>query len=108
RLTDSDVGQRWLGLVEEVRVGVRVRSEDDLEAARTQLIERVRGWRLRPVDVARLQRRETRGGLRHRVEDQPVKLRGTSPVVRVREDRKSTRLNSSHVKISYAVFCLKK
>src|SRR5690606_40983744 len=29
------------------------------------------------------------------------------PIVRG-EDRKSTRLNSSHVKISYAVFCLKK
>src|SRR5690606_24554280 len=28
--------------------------------------------------------------------------------VLAREDRKSTRLNSSHVKISYAVFCLKK
>src|SRR5690606_39621842 len=27
---------------------------------------------------------------------------------KVRPDRKSTRLNSSHVKISYAVFCLKK
>src|SRR5437870_10263830 len=27
---------------------------------------------------------------------------------RRREDRKSTRLNSSHVAISYAVFCLKK
>src|SRR5690606_41575923 len=27
---------------------------------------------------------------------------------RFRGDRKSTRLNSSHVKISYAVFCLKK
>src|SRR5690606_41648577 len=27
---------------------------------------------------------------------------------RVSLDRKSTRLNSSHVKISYAVFCLKK
>src|SRR5699024_12765020 len=27
---------------------------------------------------------------------------------RVRQDRKSTRLNSSHVSISYAVFCLKK
>src|SRR5690606_40782354 len=27
---------------------------------------------------------------------------------RRRTDRKSTRLNSSHVKISYAVFCLKK
>src|SRR5690554_7129222 len=26
----------------------------------------------------------------------------------VRADRKSTRLNSSHVRISYAVFCLKK
>src|SRR5204862_4819733 len=30
-------------------------------------------------------------------------LRGARPV-----DRKSTRLNSSHVEISYAVFCLKK
>src|SRR5437660_9677602 len=30
------------------------------------------------------------------------------PVLDVREDRKSTRLNSSHVAISYAVFCLKK
>src|SRR5690625_6860488 len=28
--------------------------------------------------------------------------------VRDRRDRKSTRLNSSHVAISYAVFCLKK
>src|SRR5690554_730165 len=29
-------------------------------------------------------------------------------VAKAREDRKSTRLNSSHVRISYAVFCLKK
>src|SRR5690606_24323413 len=29
-------------------------------------------------------------------------------VVQLQVDRKSTRLNSSHVKISYAVFCLKK
>src|SRR5690606_39969065 len=28
--------------------------------------------------------------------------------IRIDIDRKSTRLNSSHVKISYAVFCLKK
>src|SRR5690606_42070503 len=28
--------------------------------------------------------------------------------LRLARDRKSTRLNSSHVKISYAVFCLKK
>src|SRR5688572_32147590 len=32
-----------------------------------------------------------------------ARIRGVSP-----EDRKSTRLNSSHSQISYAVFCLKK
>src|SRR5690606_42066195 len=31
-----------------------------------------------------------------------------SHFVEIETDRKSTRLNSSHVKISYAVFCLKK
>src|SRR5690606_41531945 len=34
----------------------------------------------------------------------PARTRHVSPS----RDRKSTRLNSSHVKISYAVFCLKK
>src|SRR5690606_41103947 len=33
---------------------------------------------------------------------------GTTTELFVVVDRKSTRLNSSHVKISYAVFCLKK
>src|SRR5690554_1821784 len=33
---------------------------------------------------------------------------GSAPTLRVGQDRKSTRLNSSHVRISYAVFCLKK
>src|SRR5690606_40556853 len=33
---------------------------------------------------------------------------GEQQGLRVDLDRKSTRLNSSHVKISYAVFCLKK
>src|SRR5690606_41676324 len=37
---------------------------------------------------------------------QPVSA-AASPPASMR-DRKSTRLNSSHVKISYAVFCLKK
>src|SRR2546430_10042264 len=37
-------------------------------------------------------------------------LKGHRPVVslRIYKDRKSTRLNSSHSQISYAVFCLKK
>src|SRR5438067_3016214 len=39
----------------------------------------------------------------HRLEDLHV-----AEVEAVRTDRKSTRLNSSHVSISYAVFCLKK
>src|SRR3989475_5919828 len=33
---------------------------------------------------------------------------GLSPGLRRQRDRKSTRLNSSHSQISYAVFCLKK
>src|SRR5690606_41307453 len=39
-----------------------------------------------------------------------LRLASVSAVVpgRMPSDRKSTRLNSSHVKISYAVFCLKK
>src|SRR5690606_42165475 len=38
------------------------------------------------------------------------RVTGIFPVLSVKDntDRKSTRLNSSHVKISYAVFCLKK
>src|SRR3989442_11915030 len=35
-------------------------------------------------------------------------LEKLSPRTEVIGDRKSTRLNSSHVRISYAVFCLKK
>src|SRR2546422_2162450 len=46
----------------------------------------------------------------HVLADVPVLLPPTPGVSlrRVRQDRKSTRLNSSHGYISYAVFCLKK
>src|SRR3989442_10886304 len=37
-------------------------------------------------------------------QDQPAQARADPAA----QDRKSTRLNSSHVRISYAVFCLKK
>src|SRR3712207_7730790 len=46
-----------------------------------------------------------RGGLRSNRRRLPVGL-GCEPDRR--RDRKSTRLNSSHANISYAVFCLKK
>src|SRR5690606_40628323 len=37
-----------------------------------------------------------------------AEIRHLPTFIVVDQDRKSTRLNSSHVKISYAVFCLKK
>src|SRR5690625_4953525 len=37
-----------------------------------------------------------------------VNILGQNVIYDLRQDRKSTRLNSSHVAISYAVFCLKK
>src|SRR3712207_8893038 len=47
------------------------------------------------------------------VKDQNDRIREDSDLIEQRrqerfEDRKSTRLNSSHANISYAVFCLKK
>src|SRR3712207_8953854 len=53
----------------------------------------------RPLDPSALRGRE--GGGAHRSAGTPL------PAFR-RLDRKSTRLNSSHANISYAVFCLKK
>src|SRR5256885_11964064 len=40
--------------------------------------------------------------------DSIVVVSGPLPVDEINKDRKSTRLNSSHLVISYAVFCLKK
>src|SRR5690242_21306099 len=56
--------------------------------------------RAEPAATAGIRRRELRRRTRH-----APGIR----IVRTRErDRKSTRLNSSHMSISYAVFCLKK
>src|SRR3712207_6894418 len=59
------------------------------------------GW------LPELYRFEHLGGVRQH--GQLGKLRqGGSPAVDGDQDRKSTRLNSSHANTSYAVFCLKK
>src|SRR5690606_39938979 len=62
-----------------------------------------------PVPVRRLLMvaRVRRGPSALTVVRVPVPPAG-SPAVHPGVDRKSTRLNSSHVKISYAVFCLRK
>src|SRR4051812_49768580 len=63
---------------------------------------------------ARLQRQQ-QGELDHRSTSRGLVMKkprhlSHSPLLRrlLRADRKSTRLNSSHMSISYAVFCLKK
>src|SRR5207253_11238408 len=58
--------------------------------------------------VSERKKEESRGrgeGAGARGGSEPVRHAGACDV---RADRKSTRLNSSHVAISYAVFCLKK
>src|SRR5699024_11510666 len=68
-----------------------------------------------PAGMSRLGHRQVTGGLA--LIDPHVKIKhgrtadavGNAPGLQgVPRDRKSTRLNSSHVSISYAVFCLKK
>src|SRR5277367_2883006 len=46
--------------------------------------------------------------LKHRIGGRPIDLDTLLDLsIEIAEDRKSTRLNSSHITISYAVFCLK-
>src|SRR5256885_4640277 len=44
----------------------------------------------------------------HAISEQRLRMESVCHVVGFPQDRKSTRLNSSHLVISYAVFCLKK
>src|SRR5205809_448759 len=99
------------GLDEVLRVvGVRVRIQEVPEAHQAEDAagaQRVRGRRLRVVvadhvdaDLEVLEQRVI-----ERAEGQPA-VGAVHEVIR--RDRKSTRLNSSHGYISYAVFCLKK
>src|SRR5690606_40094596 len=67
----------------------------------------------RPARRRRRSRRGSRGSLllpraAHAPSRPGARRRRAPPRRACPRDRKSTRLNSSHVKISYAVFCLKK
>src|SRR4051812_49491423 len=87
----------------------QVSSAGDGEARGERRARRVAGVPDRPrARDARDQPRPRRGGAaRPELVRPPV---GAVPAARaqVGQDRKSTRLNSSHMSISYAVFCLKK
>src|SRR6266511_4991109 len=95
-----------LGAAREDRI--RVAALDQLGA----LSHRVRAGRARRDDrVVRAADPERDGDLAARGVDEDVRQEERRHAVQAalaQEDRKSTRLNSSHVKISYAVFCLKK
>src|SRR3712207_7141612 len=59
---------------------------------------------VRPAEAVLVRRRLLDGGAPRQVlSPDPLPRSGSPPL-----DRKSTRLNSSHANISYAVFCLKK
>src|SRR2546427_6405041 len=75
----------------------------DLERQRLHGLQHAR----REVQVAE-RREEQRGGLARDARDAHEAAGDDSGEGGAREDRKSTRLNSSHSQISYAVFCLKK
>src|SRR3989442_14150858 len=74
----------------------------NLEQQRKRAKDLRRGHRDRNLEAAV---RDARHLPRARNQSTEEVLRSTSTLS---EDRKSTRLNSSHVRISYAVFCLKK
>src|SRR5260221_5172899 len=61
-----------------------------------------------PICAARAPQRAPRGGGARRAPRPRGPGRARGPSAPRRGDRKSTRLNSSHTVISYAVFCLKK
>src|SRR5690625_6458091 len=84
---------------------------DDLVAAHAEEVEQERSDHPGPVLAGGAVEDHTLGaGLRHRVHRlcQPMSEMGDHEFVDPAQDRKSTRLNSSHVAISYADFCLKK
>src|SRR5207302_3829512 len=91
----------WRGLAHKLQSALQ--GQESLSGSSTEIQE----W----VEKARNKKKSTVGsdGDRSTVTVEPDQVqveqaREAGPV----QDRKSTRLNSSHVKISYAVFCLKK
>src|SRR2546426_8929126 len=78
------------------------RSQFGLDGRRREPVRALSGGLRRALDIAR--------GILHEPRvlflDEPTA--GLDPRARRSLDRKSTRLNSSHLVISYAVFCLKK
>src|SRR5215203_2999621 len=96
-------------------VAAEVRARRAIEADRAKpffflMIRRPPRSTLFPYTTLFRARRKALRSSPHRRTGQSVRDRGCDDqrARRLRRDRKSTRLNSSHANISYAVFCLKK
>src|SRR3712207_7252245 len=76
---------------------------DALPISRHHAVRGLCGQRARGDHRGRLHARAVRGRHQRLAPDLPARHLAAPPA-----DRKSTRLNSSHANISYAVFCLKK
>src|SRR3989442_13947602 len=100
--------------VEDVRENLATLAQDLVVALRAEEIEALRADCVHESVAATGQDHYAIGVvLADRVEQMDELLVGVAvedqlAAVSVQGDRKSTRLNSSHVRISYAVFCLKK
>src|SRR5690554_7155608 len=77
-----------------------IRIANDQESLEMALVENIQRQDLDPIEIALSYHR-----LIEEIEVTQEEL--SERVGKNRSDRKSTRLNSSHVRISYAVFCLK-
>src|SRR2546428_11366930 len=93
------------GLAEAAELG-----EEVAPHARQEVIAREGGLGRERIDDLETSRRTEGHGVRHgaiQLHDGGGRELGQG-IVELNRDRKSTRLNSSHDQISYAVFCLKK
>src|ERR1035437_7977072 len=91
-LHTSEQRLRWL---QKSLTKLEQRQEEGFNKNRQHAINRLRGsWPWSPSKMAHAQ--------------PPTASESTPTEPRTHSDRKSTRLNSSHANISYAVFCLKK
>src|SRR2546426_6398658 len=125
RTTIAEPAEKWTGALEASRdrllAAARGGGHGVAVLAHASAGRIVAAWTLDPAPIdpaTHLEQTHTRGR-RHlrRLLDQPADAEVRSPMTNqlfdrltqpADPDRKSTRLNSSHLVISYAVFCLKK
>src|SRR5690606_35856306 len=109
RLADRRVLEALFRQVKAEVIGNLRRAREDLQAFFTLHRGGLIGRQVGELDLAGPESDHAAASLREVAVDEGVELRASAPVILIGvEDRKSTRLNSSHVKISYAVFYLKK